>query len=60
MSVGNILLTILNLQKVRDQILHEAVLLRHVALEVDHLIEHVLIVIFKVADMGSHIVLSLN
>lgn len=39
-------LTILHLQKVADQVLHEAVLLRHIPLEIHHLGEHILIIAF--------------
>jgi hypothetical protein len=42
---SKIKLTILHLQKVTDQILHQAILLRHIPLEVHHLGEHVLIVV---------------
>jgi hypothetical protein len=42
---SEIKLTILHLQKVTDQVLHEAILLRHITLEVHHLGEHVLVVV---------------
>jgi hypothetical protein len=42
---SKIKLTILHLQKVTDQVLHEAILLRHIPLEVHHLGEHVLIIV---------------
>ena len=53
-------LTILHLQKVADQVLHEAILLCHVSLKVHHLGEHVLIIVFQVANMCRHVVLRLN
>jgi hypothetical protein len=42
---SKIKLTILHLQKVTDQVLHEAILLRHIPLEVHHLGEHVLVIV---------------
>lgn len=57
---SEIQLTILHLQKVTDQVLHEAILLRHVSLEVHHLGEHVLVIVFQVADMCRHVILRLN
>ena len=49
--------TILQLQEVLYQILHQPVLLRHVPLEVHHLIQHVLVVVLQVADVRRHLVL---
>ncbi len=40
-----------------NQVLHQAILLRHVPLEVDHLVENILVVVLEVADMGSHLLL---
>lgn len=56
----NELPTILELQKVLDQILHQPVLLSHVALEVDHFAEHALIVALQVPDMLRHLVVRLG
>jgi len=53
-------LTILHLQKVTDQVLHEAILLRHISLEVHHLGEHVLVIALQVAYVGRHVILRLN
>ncbi len=50
--------TILQLQKVLYQILHEPVLLRHVALEDDHLAEHALIVAFEVPNVPCHLIVG--
>ena len=49
--------TILELQEILYQVLHESVLLRHVALEVDHLREHALVVRLERADVRSHLFL---
>lgn len=50
--------TILQLQKVADQVLHQPVLLRHVPLEAHHLVKHVLVVDFQVSDVRRHFVLG--
>ena len=52
--------TILQLQEVLNQVLHEAVLLGHVALEVDHLAEHALVVGLEVPDVLRHLVVRLR
>ena len=49
--------TILQLQKVADQILHQTILLRHIPLEAHHLVQHVLVVDFEIAYMRRHLVL---
>lgn len=49
--------TILNLKEILDEILHEPVLLGHVALEVDHLVEDVLVVTLEVANVRGHLLL---
>lgn len=49
--------TILRLQKVLNQVLHQAVLLGHIPLEVDHLVENVLVIVLEIADVGSHVLL---
>lgn len=50
------LLTALAAQKIRNETLHQAVLLRHPALEADHLDEDVLVVPLEVPDAAAEIV----
>ena len=57
---SKIKLTILHLQKVTDQVLHEAILLCHIPLEVHHLGEHILVIAFQVAYVGGHVILGLD
>jgi len=57
---SKIQLTILHLQKVTDQVLHEAILLCHVSLEVHHLGENILVIVFQVTNMRGHVILRLN
>lgn len=55
--VSIIPLTVLNLQEVLNQILHQPILLRHVLLEVDHFLEDILIVLLQIVNMGGHLLL---
>lgn len=50
-------LTILYLQEILNQILHEPVLLRHISLKVDHLVQHLLVIPLQVPYVGSHLLL---
>lgn len=49
--------TILDLQKVLYQILHQPVLLRHVPLEIDHLLQHLLVIPLQTPNMRAHVLL---
>jgi hypothetical protein len=56
----DVLLTVLDLEKVLNKILHESVLLSDVALEVDHFGEDVLVISLEITDVGGHVLLCLD
>jgi len=56
----DVLLTILDLEEVLNEILHESVLLSDVALEVDHFGKDVLVISLEITNVGGHVLLCLE